>query len=132
MTVDTTMWIASCTKLMTVIAVLQCVEKKLLELDEPVWRFLPELADPDILYGFVEETGEPQFRKAKNKITMRHLLTHSSGLGYDTLTPALIKWRDRCKQKPPPPMGDIVSITIFQRLQQETDTCEFNCIFSWR
>jgi CubicO group peptidase (beta-lactamase class C family) len=100
MTVDTTMWIASCTKLMTTIAVLQCVEKGLLDLDEHVGRFLPELADPDLLYGFDEETGELLLTKAKNKITMRNLLTHSSGIGYELFTPALLRWHDKCRPDP--------------------------------
>ncbi|KAL1954649.1 hypothetical protein VTO42DRAFT_843 [Malbranchea cinnamomea] len=92
-TVDSTFWIASCTKLLTTVAVLQCVERGLLNLDDPVESLLPELANLDILYGFDENTGAPLLKKAKNKITMRHLLTHSSGLGYDMMHPDLIRWR---------------------------------------
>jgi CubicO group peptidase (beta-lactamase class C family) len=93
-TVDSTMWIASCTKLLATIAVLQCVEKGLLTLDDPVGTVLPELADPDLLYGFDEETKKPLIRKAKNKITMRQLLTHSSGLAYEWMHPALAKMNE--------------------------------------
>ncbi|PGH20783.1 hypothetical protein AJ80_03410 [Polytolypa hystricis UAMH7299] len=93
LTLDTPIWLASCTKLMTAIAVLQCVERGLLDLDEDISRLLPEFAEPDILYGFDEKTGQPLLRKAKRKITLRHLLTHSSGLGYDMLDPRLLKWK---------------------------------------
>jgi CubicO group peptidase (beta-lactamase class C family) len=39
---DSVMWVASCTKLMTTIAAIQCVEKELFTLDEDVSRILPE------------------------------------------------------------------------------------------
>ena len=100
MTVDSTMWMASCTKLMTTVAVMQCVEKGLIQLADPIAPLLPEFADPDVLYGFDEETGAPQFKKAKNKITMRQLLTHSSGLSYDAFHPLLLKWRQSRGEKP--------------------------------
>ncbi|EEH45733.2 uncharacterized protein PADG_01883 [Paracoccidioides brasiliensis Pb18] len=99
-TVDTPLWIASCSKLITSIALLQCVEKGLIGLDEHVGRILPELSDLDILHGFDEATREPLLKKAKNKITYRHLLTHTSGLGYDMWTPSLIQWRNFTKTSP--------------------------------
>ncbi|KLJ08706.1 beta-lactamase [Blastomyces silverae] len=99
-TVDTPIWFASCTKLVTSIAVLQCVEKGLIDLDENVGRILPELADPDVLHGFDEGTGEPVIKKAEKKITYRHLLSHTSGLGYDSWHPPLVKWTEATKTKP--------------------------------
>lgn len=67
---DTTLWIASCTKLMTTIAVMQCVERGLITLDEDISRVLPEWKDPEILVGF-NDAGEPILKKAKNKLTLR-------------------------------------------------------------
>ncbi|PGH02575.1 hypothetical protein GX51_04602 [Blastomyces parvus] len=99
-TVDTPIWVASCTKLVTSIAFLQCVEKGLIDLDENVGRILPELADLDVLHGFDEETGEPILKKAEKKITYRHLLAHTSGLGYDSWHLPLAKWREATKTKP--------------------------------
>jgi CubicO group peptidase (beta-lactamase class C family) len=52
---DTLMWVASCTKLMTTVAVMQCVEKGLFTLDEDISRILPEWKSPDILTGFEEK-----------------------------------------------------------------------------
>lgn len=69
---DTIMHIASCTKLMTAIAVMQCVEKGKLSLDEDVSTILHELRDMDILTGFDHE-GQPKYRKATRKITLRYV-----------------------------------------------------------
>lgn len=94
------MWFASCTKLLTTVAVLQCVEKGLLNLDEPIGPILPEFANPDIIYGIDETTGAPLLKKAKNKFTMRHLLTHSSGMTYDVMNPNLMKMKEYYGQEP--------------------------------
>ena len=69
---DAIMWIASCTKLMTCISVLQCVERGVLNLDDDVTGILPELKDMYILTGFDEETGKPLTRKATRNITLRY------------------------------------------------------------
>ncbi len=90
--VDSPMWIASCTKLITTISAMQCVERGLLELDADVTSHLHELKDPDILTGF-DDDGKPQYVKAKNKITLRQLLTHSAGMAYDLFNPTTQKWR---------------------------------------
>ena len=76
---------------MTTVAAMQCVEKGLLDLDDDVTTILPEWKFPDILTGF-GESGEPTFRKATKTITLRQLLTHSAGMGYDFLSPKLIEW----------------------------------------
>ncbi|MCJ1478909.1 hypothetical protein MMC13_007593 [Lambiella insularis] len=68
---DDAMWIASCTKLMTCIAVLQCVEQGVLDLDGDVTRILPELKDLEILTGFDKESGKPTTKKRSNTITLR-------------------------------------------------------------
>ena len=70
MTLDTVMFTASCTKLMTTIAALQCVERGLVSLDEDTGKVLPELAGQKILTGF-EEGGEPILVERKRAITLR-------------------------------------------------------------
>jgi CubicO group peptidase (beta-lactamase class C family) len=79
---------------MTTVAVLQCLEKGLVDLDSDVSTILSEWSEPEILTGFDEGTGEPMLVKAKEKITLRRLLTHSSGLGYEFLNPELKKWQE--------------------------------------
>ena len=65
------MYIASCTKLLTSIAAMQCVERGLIELDTDIAEILPELAAQGILTGFDEATGEPIINKRQNTITLR-------------------------------------------------------------
>ncbi|KAH7384003.1 beta-lactamase/transpeptidase-like protein [Pyrenochaeta sp. MPI-SDFR-AT-0127] len=90
----TVMWIASCTKLPTTIAALQCVERGLFTLDDPadVDRLIPEWKDLEILAGWTDG-GKPNLQPATAKITVRQLLTHTSGVGYDFMDPRLIGWR---------------------------------------
>ncbi|KAF7938395.1 uncharacterized protein EAE98_000733 [Botrytis deweyae] len=91
---DAILWLASCTKHLTSISALQCVERGQFTLDEDVSRLLPELKleDLDILQGFDSEE-KPKLVKATKNITLRMLLTHTSGLAYDLFTPDLIRWR---------------------------------------
>lgn len=107
-TPDTTFWIASCTKLLTTIAALQCVERGQVKIDDDVSPILPEWKTPTILTGFDESTGVPRFSDATKKITLRHLLTHSSGMGYDFISPKLGRWREWGKEPIAPAVGDIV------------------------
>lgn len=77
MTLDTTFWIASCTKLITSIAVMQLVEQGKLSLDDSsqIEALAPELRDVRVL----ERTPEGDFRLVERDrpITMRMLLTHT-------------------------------------------------------
>jgi CubicO group peptidase (beta-lactamase class C family) len=68
-------WLASMTKPITSVAAMQLVERGLLSLDAPIGDLLPELAEPQIL-----EDGT--LRPAVQKITLRHLLTHTAGFAY--------------------------------------------------
>lgn len=90
---DTILAMASCTKLMTAIAVLQCVERGFFSLDEDVGRIVPELGEVAIVSGPVGGSGAPRLQPKKGPITLRHLLTHSSGSCYDQLDPLLLQWR---------------------------------------
>ncbi|QYT03301.1 Beta-lactamase class C [Trichoderma simmonsii] len=88
MTLDTVFWIASCTKLLTGIACMQLVEQGTLKLDdgEHLENVLYELKDMKVL----REDGTLE---AKNKkITLRMLLTHTSGFGYTFFNERLRNW----------------------------------------
>lgn len=89
---DAVFKLASATKLMTSIALLQCVDRGLLDLDEPLTKILPELDGKEILTASSKTgfTSEP----SKHNITARHLLTHTSGLAYHFLHPLLIAWTE--------------------------------------
>lgn len=82
MTPDTVVWIASMTKALTSTAAMQLVEQGKLALDEPIADILPELKDVVVLEGF-DADGQPITRAPKRPITLRHLLTHTAGFGYE-------------------------------------------------
>src|SRR5205085_11331218 len=88
MTPDTIFRLASMTKAVTSVAAMQLVEKGKLDLDRPIGSVLPELAAPQVLEGF-DDAGAPRLRPAKRPITLRHLLTHTAGFGYEIWDPAL-------------------------------------------
>ena len=91
MTLDTVCWIASCTKAVTSVAALQLVERGLIELDAPVGNHLPLLAAPQVLAGF-DTADKPITRPATTPITLRHLLTHTSGLAYNFFSADLTRY----------------------------------------
>jgi len=81
MKLDTPHWIASCTKLVTAITCLQLVEEGKVNLDDPVDKILPELAQAKI-----KENGKA--RDPKTKTTLRMLLGHTSGQAYEFFHPS--------------------------------------------
>lgn len=82
MTTDSVFWIASMTKAVTGAAAMQLVEQGKLSLDDPIGKWLPDFANPQVLEGF-DDQGAPKLRPAKKPLTLRNLLTHTSGYCYD-------------------------------------------------
>ncbi|PLB48495.1 beta-lactamase/transpeptidase-like protein [Aspergillus steynii IBT 23096] len=97
---DATLSIASCSKIITTIAALQCIERGQFGLDDDVSTILVELQDLKIITGFDESTGNATFVPAENKITLRHLLTHTSGIAYDFINPVINRWRTSVGRTP--------------------------------
>jgi CubicO group peptidase (beta-lactamase class C family) len=91
MTLDTIFRLASMTKAVTSVAAMQLVEQGKLQLDQPIGNVLPELSAPQVLEGF-DDSGAPRLRPAKRPITLRHLLTHTAGFGYEFLNADLIRY----------------------------------------
>ena len=91
MTTDTVGAIASMTKAITGAAVMQLVEQGHLDLDAPAETYCAELASPQVLEGF-DDAGQPILRDARSQVTLRNLLTHTSGYAYDFTDPNLDKW----------------------------------------
>lgn len=83
--------LGSATKLLTSIALLQCIDEGLLALDEPIARILPELHHAPILERV--EGSDVVTQPNTTEITARHLLSHTSGLGYWFTHPLLGKWK---------------------------------------
>ena len=101
MTEDTLFRIYSMTKLLTSVTVLTLIEEGRINLDDPVERFLPELADRKVFVGGSAEA--PQLEPARGSITIRQLLTHTSGFTYDVFASGVLReiwskpdlWRSR-------------------------------------
>lgn len=64
---------ASFTKLLTSVMILQAVEKKLLDLHTPVADKLSEVASMQVLVGYDDE-GKPQLEDVKTPITLAYAL----------------------------------------------------------
>lgn len=79
-TEDTIFRIYSMTKPVTSVAAMILYEQGLFQLDDPVAWYLPEFSDPQVLAG--GDADHPHLRAARNPITIRHLMTHTSGLTY--------------------------------------------------
>lgn len=66
-------WLASATKFITTIAVMQCVERGQLNLNDDIAKVLPEFKDPQILTGF-NEKDEAIFKPATKTVTLRQVI----------------------------------------------------------
>jgi CubicO group peptidase (beta-lactamase class C family) len=95
MTLDTRFRIYSMTKPITSVAVLMLYEEGRFHFDDPVSKFLPAFAESRVFAG-VDAAGNITTEPLKKPITIRHLLTHTSGLGYgpqyDSTTPLAKSW----------------------------------------
>jgi len=94
MGVDTVVRIASMTKAVTGAAAMQLVEQGKLSLDTPIGPLLPELGAVKVLDGY-DADGKPRLRTPKRPVTLRHLLTHTSGHTYDTWNAKNGEYRER-------------------------------------
>lgn len=78
---DTLFRIYSMTKPITSVAAMMLYEQGAFLLDDPVATFLPEFSDMQVCVG--GDAEQPRLEPARSLITMRHLLTHTSGLTYE-------------------------------------------------
>ncbi|BAV04621.1 CubicO group peptidase, beta-lactamase class C family [Filimonas lacunae] len=74
--------IASQTKAITSVAVMMLFEEGKLLLDDPISKYIPSFAKPQVLDQFNEADSSYTTTPAKREITIRDLLTHTSGIGY--------------------------------------------------
>jgi CubicO group peptidase (beta-lactamase class C family) len=82
---DTIFWFASCTKLVTAIAVMQLVEQGKIPLDDAdfVKKVMPELTDKKVYADGVTPADQ------ENAITVRMMLSHTAGFGYAFIDPRI-------------------------------------------
>ncbi|MCC6279824.1 MAG: beta-lactamase family protein [Saprospiraceae bacterium] len=77
--------IASQTKAITATAVMMLWEEGKFGLDDPISKFIPEFKNPQVLKTFQYSDTSYTTEPAKSEITIRQLLTHTSGLGYGVI-----------------------------------------------
>jgi len=75
--------IASMTKAITSFGVVKLWEKGLIDFDDPIKKYIPEFEYVEILDSFDESDSSYTTMKRTKDITIRQLLTHTSGIGYD-------------------------------------------------
>lgn len=91
MTLDTVFAIFSCTKAIAGVTVMQLVEEGVLGLDDPAKEYAPEIAEIQVLEGF-DSAGEPRLRPPRTDVTVRQLMLHTAGFGYDFFNEDLLKY----------------------------------------
>ena len=98
---DTTLQLFSMTKLVTSVACLQLAERGLVSFDDPevINKHLPELVSLPILEGYTskEADAKPILKERTRPITLRNLLTHTSGEAYNFLSPLQTQWEQENK-----------------------------------
>jgi CubicO group peptidase (beta-lactamase class C family) len=91
-TPDTLLRIASMTKMVTTVAALQLSDRGVVDLDAPVDTYCPEFGTVQVLDGFDGDT--PRLRPPSRRVTVRDLMTHTSGLAYWFWSPEIIHWQE--------------------------------------
>jgi len=101
MSTDVIFRLMSMTKVVTSVAAMQLVERGRLGLDDPVETYLPSFARLWVFDSFESESGDYRLRRATARVTLRHLLTHTSGLGYAFTSPILRDFKPKNSDQNP-------------------------------
>ena len=119
MSADTIFSIASMTKLLTSVAAMQLIERGRIKLDEPAARIDPELGSPQVLDGF-DSQGMPQLRAARKPITLRQLLTHTSGFSYQLWDANVIRYGKAARNNPALPRTPLMAVPEMKLARMRT------------
>jgi methyl acetate hydrolase len=98
MTIDSIFRIASMTKPVTSLAVMMLVEQGELRLDDSVTKYLPEFSRIRVLTSWHDSDATYDTRPPRRPITIRDLLTHTSGIAYSFVDARLTKLDDGHKE----------------------------------
>src|SRR5690606_32869112 len=98
---DSIFRIASMTKPVTAVAALMLIDEGKLDLDDPASRYLPEFANRPVITDFNPADRSYGTRPPKSPVTVRHLATHTAGLGYPFSNSTLAALAAGTNQPPP-------------------------------
>jgi len=90
MTTDTMFRIASMTKPITSVGVMMLYEQGKLRLDDAAGQYLASIKGREVIATFNEKDGSYTTRPAAHPVTIRQLLTHTSGLAYSFTSPVAL------------------------------------------
>ncbi|PCG92684.1 Beta-lactamase-related [Penicillium occitanis (nom. inval.)] len=126
--IDDIMTLASGTKLITSIAALQVVERGLVGVDDDLGEIIPELGALKVLR---EVDGEVVLEERKKKITLRQLLSHSSGLTYGFTSPLVQKYNISQGLPPFQPFKTVTESFSEPLVAQPGTTWEYSAGIEW-
>ncbi len=92
MSTDSVFAMFSTTKAITGTALMQLVEEGAVDLEAPAKRWVPEIAELQVLEGF-DADGQPRTRAPRRDITVKDLLLHTAGLCYEFFSADDLKFR---------------------------------------
>ena len=98
--------IASQTKAIATVGLMTLFEEGRFQLDEPIKKYIPAFENPQVLVYYNAKSGRYTTRPAKCDITIRHLITHTSGISYND-----VHW-DIAQRAGVPPLNSLDSITL--------------------
>lgn len=90
--------IASMTKPVTSVAIMMLCEEGKLKLDDPVSKYRPGFDNLRVITKFNEKDATYETRPAKRPMTIRHLLTHTSGIAYGSFNPIVYRLKEATKK----------------------------------
>lgn len=100
MSKDTIFRIASMTKPITSVGVMMLYERGKLRLDDAAGNYAPSLKGREVIAEFNEKDRTYTTRPAKREMTIRHLLTHTSGLAYPFTSDTVLGIQEKTRQDP--------------------------------
>jgi CubicO group peptidase (beta-lactamase class C family) len=129
MRTDTIFRIASMTKPVAATAIMMLVEEGKLSLDDPITKYIPEFGERGVIEDFHRADGSYRTRAPREPATIRHLLSHSSGLAYPFTSD--VAYQLSQLENPPTPMpllfdpgarwnyanGIAIACTVLERIE---------------
>ena len=100
MSKDTVFRIASMTKPVTSVGIMMLYEQGKLRLDDPAGNYLAAYRGREVMATFNERDATYTTRPANGEMTIRHLLTHTSGLSYPFTSPTVLAIQTKTGKDP--------------------------------